>query len=98
MPAKGENPAKVAARVLAARERQQALFDALGAPAGVRMNVQADGELLARIAPPDANFLTWRLTGCGFRREDTTGCSVWRARLPIFRAQTVSPARISPKH
>ncbi len=53
MPAEGESSTTVAARVLAARERQQARFDALGAPKGIRLNVQADGELLEKIAAPD---------------------------------------------
>jgi len=49
-----ETSADIAARVRAARERQLARFQELGAGDRVRCNAQADGDLLAAIAEPDA--------------------------------------------
>lgn len=52
LPAPREGSAEVAARVLAARHRQRARFEALGAR-HVRTNAEADGELLEEVARPD---------------------------------------------
>ena len=51
----GEASALVAARVAEARARQAERARREGAPPRVRTNAQADGELLARIAAPDAD-------------------------------------------
>ena len=53
LPPPAEGTAEVAARVVAARARQGRRFARAGAPAP-RTNAEADGELLARIATPDA--------------------------------------------
>lgn len=45
---------EVASRVEAARERQRARFEEEGADESVRVNAQADGALLEKIATPDA--------------------------------------------
>ena len=50
LPADGESSAEVAARVAAARQRQQQRFAAM---AGVSVNADAEGSLLERIATPD---------------------------------------------
>ncbi len=87
LPPPAEGTAEVAARVAAARARQTARFEALtGADGGnkglkitalkVRTNADADGELLERIAAPDADgrkLLTeaaahMRLTARGWHR------------------------------
>ncbi|WP_374446623.1 YifB family Mg chelatase-like AAA ATPase [Stella sp.] len=52
LPPPSEGSAAVAARVAAARERQRARFERLGA-AGVACNAEADGELLDAIADPE---------------------------------------------
>lgn len=51
LPASGDSSATVAARVLAARRRQDARFAAVD---GVRVNADAEGRLLEEIATPDA--------------------------------------------
>jgi magnesium chelatase family protein len=53
LPPPKETSADVAARVLAARQIQQARFASLGKP-DLRVNSQADGSLLEEIATPDA--------------------------------------------
>ncbi len=53
LPAPTEGSAEVRARVVAARGRQQARFQALGLK-GVRMNAHASGHVLDDIAKPDA--------------------------------------------
>ncbi|NVJ70027.1 MAG: ATP-binding protein, partial [Alphaproteobacteria bacterium] len=53
LPQAGESSADVALRVAAARDRQAARFEALGGAHSLRLNVQADGELLEQIAAPD---------------------------------------------
>lgn len=53
LPQAGESSADVALRVAAARDRQAARFEALGGADSIRLNVQADGELLEQIAAPD---------------------------------------------
>ena len=52
LPPPAEGSAEVAARVMAARERQRARFAALGAK-GVRTNADCSGTLLEEIAMPD---------------------------------------------
>ena len=52
LPAPKESSAEVALRVAAARERQKARFAALGFP-HLRINAEADGQLLEEIARPD---------------------------------------------
>ncbi|MFP4003379.1 MAG: YifB family Mg chelatase-like AAA ATPase [Alphaproteobacteria bacterium] len=52
LPPPAEGTAEVAARVEKARERQRARFKALGAR--LRINAEAEGELLDEIASPDA--------------------------------------------
>jgi magnesium chelatase family protein len=51
LPPSGDSSATVAARVLAARRRQQARFAGID---GVRVNADAEGRLLEEIATPDA--------------------------------------------
>ncbi|MCJ9429817.1 YifB family Mg chelatase-like AAA ATPase [Kordiimonas marina] len=53
LPPPREDSAAVRARVAAARERQTERYRSLGA-ASVRVNAQADGELLEKVAAPDA--------------------------------------------
>ncbi len=53
LPAAKETSVMVAARVAAARERQRARFAALGL-SKLRTNADADGEVLERVAAPDA--------------------------------------------
>jgi magnesium chelatase family protein len=55
LPPPAENAAQIARRVAAARARQTARFEARGAPRGLRTNADAEGELLAAIADPDAD-------------------------------------------
>jgi magnesium chelatase family protein len=52
LPPPAEGSAEVAARVMAARERQRTRFAALGAK-GVRTNADCSGALLEEIAMPD---------------------------------------------
>ena len=52
LPPSGEDSATVASRIAAARDRQTARFEALGAKA--RVNADAEGALLDQIAEPDA--------------------------------------------
>jgi len=54
LPPPAEGSAEVAARVLAARQRQAARLRRLGAPAGVRVNAHVDGDLLTEAARPEA--------------------------------------------
>jgi magnesium chelatase family protein len=54
LPPPAEDSAVVARRVAAARARQAARFKDLPAERRVRTNAEAEGELLARIAEPDA--------------------------------------------
>ncbi len=54
LPPPAEGSAEVAARVLAARERQAARFQSLGAPKSVRVNAVAVGDVLMAAAKPDA--------------------------------------------
>ncbi len=56
LPAPKETSSEVAARVFAARRIQAQRFTGLGKP-DIRTNAQADGELLERIAAPDASGL-----------------------------------------
>lgn len=73
LPARGEPSAAVAERVAAARAVQEARFD--GVP-GVRVNADAEGQLLEEVAQPDAegrallNRVAERfgLTGRGYHR------------------------------
>lgn len=53
LPPPSEGSAEAAARVLAARERQADRYRRLGAPAHVRVNAHADGELLTAAAGAD---------------------------------------------
>ncbi len=53
LPPPKESSADAAARVLMARQIQQARFASLGKP-GLRLNAEADGALLEEIATPDA--------------------------------------------
>lgn len=53
LPPPTEGSAEVAARVLAARERQAARLRRLGAPAGLRVNAHVDGDLLTEAARPE---------------------------------------------
>ncbi len=65
LPPPAEGSAEVARRVLAARERQAARYAGLATPRGdgagaiasgrIRTNAEADGELLEKIASPDAD-------------------------------------------
>lgn len=55
LPPPGEGSAEAAARVLAARERQAERYRGLDAPADVRVNAHADGDLLAAAARADAD-------------------------------------------
>ena len=50
LPPPSEGSAEVAARVAAARDIQTARY----APAGLRINAEADGDLLEAVATPDA--------------------------------------------
>lgn len=76
LPPPTEGSDAVAARVLAARERQTARFEDKGVGETVRVNAQADGTLLEEIAKPDAAgaaLLTeaaerMRLTARGYHR------------------------------
>jgi magnesium chelatase family protein len=52
LPAPTEGSAEVRSRVIAARERQQARYAALGAK-GVRTNSECSGALLEQVAMPD---------------------------------------------
>lgn len=54
LPPPAEGTAEVAARVAAARTRQERRYAALAPDAGVRTNARADGELLEQAAAPDA--------------------------------------------
>ena len=54
LPPPAEGSAEIAARVLAARERQAARYRKLNAPKGVRVNAHADGDILTASARPDA--------------------------------------------
>jgi magnesium chelatase family protein len=54
LPPPAEGTAQVAARVAAARLRQSARYAELAPGAGVRTNAEADGELLGKVATPDA--------------------------------------------
>ncbi|MEL6374087.1 MAG: YifB family Mg chelatase-like AAA ATPase [Pseudomonadota bacterium] len=54
LPAASEGSAQIAARVVAARERQAARLDTLGLPPGVRTNADCPGHRLSEIATPDA--------------------------------------------
>jgi magnesium chelatase family protein len=73
LPASGDTSATVAARVRAARQRQEARFE--GAP-GARVNADLEGRLLEEVASPDAegrDFLTrvaerFALTARGYHR------------------------------
>ena len=53
LPAPAEGSAEAASRVLAARQRQQDRYAALGA-GGPRTNAQASGQILEEVAMPDA--------------------------------------------
>jgi magnesium chelatase family protein len=55
LPPPAEGSAAIAARVLQARARQAARFQALAPGSGFRTNAEAEGELLTRIAQPDAD-------------------------------------------
>ena len=74
LPASGDDSATVAARIKAARNRQTARFEALGAPA--RVNADAEGALLDAVAEPDAEGREmlvkaadrFRLTARGYHR------------------------------
>jgi magnesium chelatase family protein len=55
LPPPAEGSAEVAARIAAARRRQAARFSRLPEPRRIRTNAEADGELLDRIATPDAD-------------------------------------------
>ncbi len=52
LPTAREGSAEVRARVIAARQRQEARFDALGVK-GLRINAHASGHLLDQIATPE---------------------------------------------
>jgi magnesium chelatase family protein len=73
LPASGDTSATVAARVRAARQRQEARFE--GAP-GARVNADLEGRLLEEVASPDTegrDFLTrvaerFALTARGYHR------------------------------
>ena len=54
LPPPREGTAEVAARVADARERQLQRFQELGAPADIRVNAHADGDLLTEAAKPAA--------------------------------------------
>ncbi|MCE2509505.1 MAG: YifB family Mg chelatase-like AAA ATPase [Alphaproteobacteria bacterium] len=54
LPAATENSEAVRARVIAARKRQTDRYAKLAPDAGVRVNAEADGELLEDVAHPDA--------------------------------------------
>jgi magnesium chelatase family protein len=61
LPPPAEGSAEVALRVAAARERQTARYDALAAHMGEsapRLNAEIEGELLEKVASPDAAGLT----------------------------------------
>jgi len=76
LPPPAEGSAEVAARVARARAIQQDRFRELHAPANVRTNADADGDLLMKIATPDAggqSLLTeavdrMKLTARGYHR------------------------------
>ncbi len=76
LPPPAEGSRQVAARVARARSLQQQRFRDLGAPATVRTNADADGDLLMKIATPDAggqSLLTeaverMKLTARGYHR------------------------------
>jgi magnesium chelatase family protein len=57
LPAPAEGSAEVAARVMAARERQRARFASLGAR-GVRTNAECSGTLLEQVAMPEEAGVT----------------------------------------
>ncbi|MGH7074591.1 MAG: YifB family Mg chelatase-like AAA ATPase [Stellaceae bacterium] len=54
LPPPAEGSAEMAARIAAARQRQAARFSRLPKPQRIRTNAEADGEILERIAAPDA--------------------------------------------
>jgi magnesium chelatase family protein len=79
LPPPSEGSAEVAARVAAARDLQEARYDELAAHMGSaapRLNSQAEGELLDKVAAPDAAGLhllreaaeRMRLTARGYHR------------------------------
>lgn len=76
LPQPREGSAAVAARVAAAREVQAARYEALAESTDVRLNTHADGELLEKVATPDAagrDLLTravdsMRLSARGYHR------------------------------
>jgi magnesium chelatase family protein len=53
LPPPTEGSAEIAARVLAARQRQAARYLQLGAPKGIRVNAHAYGDILMAAAKPD---------------------------------------------
>jgi magnesium chelatase family protein len=76
LPPPAEGSADVAVRVAAARAIQTARYDSLAPEASVRTNAEADGELLAAVAKPDAEGVkllteaanTMRLSARGYNR------------------------------
>ena len=53
LPPPGEGSAEIAARVAAARERQNRRYRALAPDLEIRLNCEVDGKLLERVASPD---------------------------------------------
>jgi len=76
LPPPSEDSAIIAARVMAARDRQRQRFDRLAPDQGLRCNAQADGQILEQIAPlaaPARALLTeaaerMRLSARGYHR------------------------------
>lgn len=97
LPASGDTSAVVAARVAGARAIQQARFEALGSDA--RVNSDAEGTLLDRIATPDAQGKemllkaadTFRLTARGYHRV----LRLARTIADLDGAETVSTPHIA---
>ena len=73
LPQPTEGSAEVAARVLAARERQTARYRRLGAPSNVRCNAHADGDLLTAAAQPDADAKSLLVTAADRLRLSARG-------------------------
>lgn len=99
LPPPAEGSAEVAARVTRARQLQAARLRDLGAPAHVRTNADADGDLLMQIATPDSAgqaLLTeavdkMKLTARGYHRM----LRVARTLADIAGAETVSRAHVA---
>jgi len=109
LPPPAEDSATVAARVAAARARQAARFTAVAERPRPRVNAEADGALLERVAAPDAAGRTllgqaaekMRLTARGYHRvlrvartlADLEGAEAVRR---IHVAEALSYRRIAP--